>query len=426
MKSGTTSSGRHLRERAGELRLWGIVAAATAILAVASGGRFLIGIVFDEVQHAFALSHADLGLVVSLSVLVIGAMQPACGWLVDKFQARAVAGGGLVLLAIGLVITGRATTLWELIVGYCVFVALGLAAVSPVAVTPLVAGWFTQRRATALSIVNLGSPLGQLAMVPLMTVLVGWVGWRSGYAIAGVVVFFACVPLIFLLLRERDTEEVSLDADTGCSVRAALSHRTFWQLGLGFFVCGFTMSWIMTYFVDYAIDQGIQRDTAALGLSLLGGMSIVGTLLTGWWADKRGGTMPLAVVYTFRGLGFGILFLAGNGLLFLGLALVVIGLSWSSTTPLTSALCASMYGRRSLGAIFGLMYAIMPIGSAVGTALAGILKDATGSYTETILINVALGLLAGIVVAMTRERPHFQQEPASPDLSLTPATASAD
>lgn len=419
MDSGTLNS--RLHKRVGGLHLWGIVAAATAILAVASGGRFLIGIVFDHVQQAFSLSHADLGLIVSLSVLVIGAMQPVCGWLVDKFQARVVAAGGLALLAIGLVITGRATTVWELVVGYCVFVALGLAAVSPVAVTPLVAGWFTKRRATALSIVNLGSPLGQLAMVPLLTFLVGWIGWRSGYALVGLVVFIVGVPLIMLLLRERETDEVTLDADAGCGVGDALHHRTFWQLGLGFFVCGFTMAWVMTYFIDYSMDQGISRDTAALGLSLMGGMSIVGTLLTGWWADRRGGTMPLAIVYTLRGLGFAMLFFAGSGLLFLAFALVVIGLSWSSTTPLTSALCASIYGRRSLGAIFGLMYAIMPIGSAVGTALAGFLKDMSGSYTESILINVGMGLLAGLVVALARERPLFTRD-TTPELNLTPVT----
>ena len=122
--------------RNSSLLRWGIVVAATAILAVASGGRFLIGVVFDQVREGFSLSHGDLGLVVSLSILVIGTTQPAVGWLVDRLQARFVAAGGLALLAIGLIITGRASSVWELVIGYCVFVALGLAAVSPVTVTP--------------------------------------------------------------------------------------------------------------------------------------------------------------------------------------------------------------------------------------------------------------------------------------------------
>ena len=398
---------------------WGIVVAATAILAVASGGRFMIGVVFDEVLKAFSLSHGGLGIIVSVSVLVVGAAQPAVGWLVDRLQARVVAAAGLASLGIGLVVTGRATTVWELILGYCVFVALGLAAVSPVTVTPLVAGWFVKRRATALSIVNAGGSLGQLAIVPGLTVMVTAIGWRYGYAALGFGLVLVGVPLILWLLRERDTEEQSDDLGLGCSTRTALVQRSFWQFGVGFFVCGFTMAWIMTYFVDYAVIRGISRETAGLGLSLMGGMSIIGLLATGAWADRAGGTIPLAVVYALRGIGFALLFLAGTGPIFLALALAVIGISWSSTTPLTSALCADIYGRRSLGTIFGLMYAIMPVGSAAGSALAGVLFDRTGSYTASILINVAAGLIAAAAVATARSAPVFDRHRA-PETTAAP------
>ncbi|HET9015127.1 MAG TPA: MFS transporter [Thermomicrobiaceae bacterium] len=390
---------------------WGIVVAATAILAVAAGGRFMIGVVFDEVLKAFSLDHATLGAIVSISVLVVGAGQPAIGWLVDRLQARVVAAGGLACLGIGLVVTGRATTVWELVLGYCVFMALGLAAVSPVTITPLVSGWFVKRRATALSIVNAGGPLGQLAIVPGLTVLVTVIGWRYGFAALGVGLVVVGVPLILWLLRERDSSEVDEDVAFGCSTRVALGSRAFWQFGVGFFVCGFTMAWIMTYFVDYAVIHGISRETAGLGLSLMGGMSILGTLLTGAWTDRSHNSIPLAVVYALRGIGFAFLFVAGANPLFLAAALAVIGFSWSSTTPLTSALCADIYGRRALGTIFGLLYAIMPLGSAVGSALAGVLFDQTGSYTSSILINVAAGLIAAVTVATARSTPLFERQP---------------
>ncbi|MBX5444714.1 MFS transporter [Sphaerobacter sp.] len=398
--------------RNSSLLRWGIVVAATAILAVASGGRFLIGVVFDQVREGFSLSHGDLGLIVSLSILVIGATQPAVGWLVDRLQARFVAAGGLALLAIGLVITGRASSVWELVIGYCFFVALGLAAVSPVTVTPLVASWFVKRRATALSIVNAGGSVGQLAIVPGLTVLVVTVGWRDAYVLLGAGLFLVGVPLILWLLREREGEATADMALAGCSVRTALAHRSFWELSFGFFVCGFTMAWLMNYFVDYALDQGITRETAGFGLSLVGGASILGTLITGRWADRRGSVVPLSVVYALRGLGFAGLLLAGSNVPLVLVALAVTGFSWSSTVPLTSALCADIYGRRALGTIFGLMFAIMPIGSAVGSALAGELRDLTGNYTVSLLANVAAGLLAAAIVMLVRARPIFARAEA--------------
>lgn len=395
--------------RTNGLMRWGIVIAATAILAVASGGRFLIGVIFDEVRAGFSISYTTLGVIVSLNVLVVGVVQPLVGWLVDRLAARLVAAVGLGLLGLGLIVTGRAATLLELVLGYVVLVALGLAAVSPVTVTPLVAGWFVKRRATALSIVNAGGSLGQLAIVPALAVMVDTIGWHRAYVALGVGLMALGVPLILWLLRERELAEESLDDGLGCGLRTALGVRSFWQLSVGFFVCGFTMSWIMTYFVDYALVHGISRAVAASGLSLMGGMSILGTLITGWWADRAGRSLPLAVVYALRGAGFGLLFLAGSGLAFVLLAMAVIGFSWSSTTPLTSALCADIYGRRSLGAIFGLMFAIMPIGSAVGAALGGKLYDLTGSYTSSIAINVAAGLIAAAVVVAVRTTPIFDR-----------------
>ncbi len=399
-----------------DLMRWGIVMAATLVLAVAAGGRFLVGIVFDQISEGFSVNHSVLALVVSLNVLVVGFIQPGVGWLVDHLAARIVTAVGLALFAFGLMITGSAGSLAELFFGYGAVAALGMAAVSPVAVTPLVAGWFTHRRATALSIVHAGSSIGQLAVVPGLTAMVAVMGWRDAYIVLGIGLLVVGAPLILWLLRERPVagqDDVEL---LGCSVRAAARAWSFWQLGIGFFVCGLTMSWVMTFFVDFALGQGISREAAAAGLSLMGGMSIAGSLLTGWWADRVGRRIPLAVVYSLRGVGFALVLMAGGNVIYLFGALAVIGFSWSATVPLTSAICADLYGRRSLGTVFGLMFAIMPIGAAVGSALGGYLYDLTGSYDLSILLNLGAGLVASAAVALMRSTPLFhsgrEPEPA--------------
>ena len=79
--------------------------------------------------------------------------------------------------------------------------------------------------------------------------------------------------------------------------------------------------------------------------------------------------------------------------------------------PLTSALRADIYGLRALSTIYGLLYAIVPLGSELGSALAGVLFDQTGSYTSSILINVAAGLIAAVTVATARSTPLFERQP---------------
>jgi MFS family permease len=194
-------------------------------------------------------------------------------------------------------------------------------------------------------------------------------GWRDAYIVLGIGLLVVGAPLILWLLRERPSDGEDAGQLLGSSARTAAGTWSFWQLGLGFFVCGLTMSWVMTFFVDYALGQGISRETAAAGLSLMGGMSIAGSLMTGWWADRIGRRIPLAVVYALRGDGFALVLLTDGSIGYLFVAMGVIGFSWSATVPLTSALCADIYGRRSLGTVFGLMFAIMPIGAAAGSAL---------------------------------------------------------
>jgi len=394
-------------QRASEWKRWSIVIGATFVLAIAAGGRFMVGLVFDQIREGFSLSHSTLGLIVALNVLIVGATQPLVGWLVDRVPARIVVAVGLGLVAVGMILTAIAHSTWLLILGYGVLVALGFGAVSVVTITPLVAGWFEQRRATALSIVGMGSPLGQLAIVPALAGLVGVVGWRDAYVAVAVVLVGIGAPLILWLLRERKETDDQAQPVTGCSLGSAVRTVSFWQLGVGFFVCGFTMAWVMTYFFDYAEVNSIDKGLAAFALSLLGGCSILGTLLTGWWADRSGGTMPLALVYLLRGVGFALLFLLGTNSVGMVVAMAVIGFSWSSTTPLTSALSANIYGRRSLGAIFGLMFAIMPIGNAIGAAATGFLFDQTGSYVPSLLINIAAGVIAALAVVRVRETPIF-------------------
>ncbi|TVR68211.1 MAG: MFS transporter [Sphaerobacteraceae bacterium] len=407
---------------------WGIVVAATLVLAVAAGGRFLIGIVFDQVRDSFQITHGTLGLVVTLNVLVIAITQPLVGWLVDKMPARYVTGGGMALVGIGLVLTGVSETLFSLFFGYGLIVALGLAAVSPVAVTPVVAGWFQKKRATALSIVNAGGSVGQLAIVPALTVTVGTIGWQLSYIYLGIGLAVIGGPLLLLLLREREeTSEGPSDAGYGCNVYTALKSSSFWMLGWGFLVCGITMAWVMTFFVDYALLTGLSRNNAAVGLSLMGGMSIIGALMMGWWADRSGKLLPLAVTYALRGGGFVMLFVAGASFPLMLIAMTMIGISWTATVPLTSAISADLYGRLRLGTIFGMMFAVMPLGSAIGSAAAGFLYDLTGSYDVSLWMNAAIGIAAGIVVYLVHSRPLFDREAQQQQMnSQTPAALHAD
>ncbi|MGN6361630.1 MAG: MFS transporter [Thermomicrobiales bacterium] len=429
---------------------WLIVATVTLMLAVTSGGRFVFGVVLKPVSDEFGWSRTDLATAVTINVILLSILQPIIGLAVSRWGSRRILLLGVVATAIMMVPLSLATHLWQIYVFYGIVAAFAFAATSPVNVTALVSGWFTKRRGLALSIATSGSAIGQLAIVPLATwIMVTW-SWRTSYWVLAGVALLAMLPLGWLLVRDAPPGTTD-DPDTppddapaagdkslvaGCapvalpvvSIRQAIRTPAYWQLSFGFFGCGYTMSFTSVHMIPYMLDMSehsfhTMETVASTALSVVGGCSILGAVVIGLLADRIGRKPMLATTYFLRGLAFLMLVLAGPNLVGIFLAAIVLGISWTSTTPLTSAISADMYGRHSLAGIFGFMFSTMNIGSAAGAWLAARDYDITGNYHLSLIVNAFLGFAAAAVVQAVRERsfaPPLPQ-PAALDESAQPA-----
>jgi len=162
------------------------------------------------------------------------------------------------------------------------------------------------------------------------------------------------------------------------------------------------MSFASTHFVPFAMDMGFEEMTAANALGLVGGCAIVGGLMSGFLGDRFSRKNVLAAVYLTRGIAFAVL-LQAHDLPTLYLGSFLLGLSWTSTSPLTSAIMADRCGLANLGTIFGTMYTIMPIGSAVGAYLGGAIYEARHGYELSLMMSAVAGLIAAVVVFGVRE-----------------------
>jgi predicted MFS family arabinose efflux permease len=84
-------------------------------------------------------------------------------------------------------------------------------------------------------------------------------------------------------------------------------------------------------------------------------------------------------------------------------AVILMGLSWTSTVSLLAATCADLYGRRSQGSVFGLIFGVMDGAMPLGAWLPGLLYDQTGTYQRALLLNVLVAWAASGVVLGFRE-----------------------
>jgi MFS family permease len=388
---------------------WVVVAVLAVTLTIASGARFLFGVVLKPISEEFGWNRAQLTGAVMLAMIALSICQPLVGILVDRIGAKKILVGGIALLGVSLIPLSFATDLWQIYLFYGLLTSFGLAAASPVMSTSIVGRWFTQQRGLAMSVATSGSAFGQLLIVPVATWIMLATSWQTTYRVLAVALLAVALPLSAIFLRDAPRAPAvgeALPREDGLTLREAIAHPAFWILAFGFGVCGWTMAFPNTHFLAYADDMGMSVLHAANTVSVTAIFSILGSVLLGLAADRYRRTSVLALTYALRGLAFLLLLLlpAGNLLYVYGL---VLGISWTATTPLTAAIAADRYGAKHLGFIFGSLFTFMNLGFGFGSFLGGVIFEASGGYQLALIVNVVLGLAAAIAASLV---PHFGHE----------------
>ena len=392
---------------------WVVVAVVAVLLAASSGTRFAFGVFLKPVAEANGWERAALSLAITINLVLGGLLQPLAGWAVDRVGARAVGALGTVLLGMSFVGLAAASELWQYYLLYGVVGAIGVAATSTVLSVPLVGAWFVAGRSTALSFSSAGNAIGQLVVVPFATWMLLASGFRGGFLALGLGALLLVAPLAWLLVRDQPSDlGLAPDGQPGTAVAAeaaaegvglgrALGQPVFWQLTFGLAVCGVTMSFPSTHLMPYAMDMHMPEMVAGSALGLAGGLSLPAAIAVGWLADRYGRGRLLALVYALRGLTYVVLLFATTEPMWF-LAAFVLGLSWTGTVPISAAIAADAFGRRSLGVISGTMVMVMWVASGAAAFGAGLIYDRHHTYEPALVAAAVLGALAALVVAPIR------------------------
>src|SRR5438477_408137 len=181
---------------------------------------------------------------------------------------------------------------------------------------------------------------------------------------------------------------------------AAVAHRWFrTHRGpiIGAFVCGYTSNGLVgTRLIPHAVEHGFTEVTAASAVALLGSMNIVGTLASGWLTDRYDNRKLLAGYYGFRALSLFALPLIYD-VKWLLLFAFVYGLDCIATVPPTANLVATIYGRASLGTIYGWIFFSHMVGAAIAAFAGGFFRDLLGDYH---LMFISAGVLGFVAVSL--------------------------
>ena len=407
---------------------WVILAITIMIAFMSTGTRSTLGVFFKSIIADLQWDRGTISLVVAVNIWLSGLLQPFTGHVMDRFGAKWLFTVSLAIYGIGIALISLTQSVGYLLLVYGVIAACATAGASISLTNALLAQWFSDaRRGLAIGLNNMGSAMGQLALVPLSAVLLSTLGWRKSELYLGLAVIVVTVPLALLIPRQRQAEEGSAAASGRLPARQgplstaswseALRSMPLWQINAGYFVCGMSVAIYSTHLIPFATDRGFSNATAVATFSLLVASSAVGALIAGAISDRIGRKNVLALAYFVRALAFVVL-LGWRQEVALYVFAVLGGLSWLATPGSVIALTGEVYGMRALGTLSGISLLAHQIGGGASVWLAGELHDLTGSYDISIILTI-IGLLAASFVSFSISERRYSVRYLAP----TPAPA---
>lgn len=375
------------------------------------GQTYVVSIFVDPMLEELGWSRTLYAGLYTGGTITAATLVPFIGKLLDRY------GGRVMLVAVALVF-GVALQLmrfvdepFQLFFGILAIRTLGQGSLGLISTT-LTAMWFVRMRGRAMAIMALAGPASQAAFPMLAFFLIATLGWRSTWAVLGLIVWIALVPTGVLLTRRSpeatgmlpDGDRLLSDsASGGASERSqdwtlseAVRTKSFWML----MAVGSSLSMISTalafHHISLIVGKGLGVGLAAGVLSFTAPMMVVGTIMGGYLADKVPNRFILAAGQV--GLLLTMLWVLNvtepwQAFVYGGM----MGLTQGTVMTVTNVIWPNYFGRAHIGSIRGVASSAMVFSSALGPLPFGYIFDRTGGYNVAILAFLGLPIACALL-----------------------------
>jgi OFA family oxalate/formate antiporter-like MFS transporter len=402
---------------------WYVVWGAFILMAINYGARYCFGIFIKPMSAEYQWSRSVISFAASLMIVTYGVGGILTGRILDRMAPRHMMTFGAAIVGLGLVLTAFIRTPWQFYLTYGLLCGLGSSCFGVVVCNSSVGKWFVKKRGLTIGIASIGIGFGTMVLAPLAGYIVKVYGWRSGFIFLGVMVFIVGISASQLFMGRTNPEdydlkpdgEVSLDngiSDAEVaqvhpvpgSLRTVIKDSRFWILALCYsFAVVAEMSAFM-HQVAYAIDNHIEKVTAASSVGVVGVASILGRFFFGWLSDRISDAKYAASLgFAFMALGMVILLWVDSPVMLL-IYSILFGFGYGSMAPMMPYLLAHLFGRHVLGASYGFLTFFVGIGGGIGPLLAGQIYDRFGSYAYAWRINIAILVVVTFAILWLKPR----------------------
>lgn len=395
-------------------KFYGWFALTGVMLVIFTVGGLVVhsyGVFLPVVSDHFGWSRGTLSLALSMGIMAFGLPSPVFGLIVARFGPRIPIIVGNLLAVVGIACLSFVQEIWHI---YALYIFIGFSAGfgGYVACTSVVANWFVKKRPLALGLFTAFGGLGGLVFPPLATALIDVVDWRLAWAIlAGIVAIIGVFIGGVLLTRNRPEDkgqladgvtpspyteiEKSENTTPAASKPSAammlhiIKSPIVWLIG-GFIAANaFVMGTMTTHQVSYVQDIGFDAMTAATTLSLLFGMSFIGSLSFGAMAMKMNVRLLALIGFCIELFAI-ILLLTSQQITMIYIYAMLIGLGNGALMTAMPTFVGRYFHGPEYTQAFGIILPFQIVSQSLGAFTGGAVYDATASY------SIAFYILAGV------------------------------
>jgi MFS family permease len=342
----------------------------------------------------------------AIAAMTVGFSSPLIGRLIDRYGPRHIILPCMTVFGCGVAAFALLRSgIWQFYLTCFVIGVVGNGA-AHLAYARSISTWFERRLGTALAFVMVGAGLGAMILPVIAQALVTRSGWRTSYLTLGILALLLGLPLSWRYIRDRETtKKQSSESEvqhSGLTWRQGASTFAFWIIVAVLFVSSISMNGAITQLSALLTDRGITAGDAALCASILGGISILGRVVTGWLLDRFfGGGVAFVINLTTAA---GILLLARANSFSAGcVAAALIGLGAGGEAAITPYLLTRYFGLRAFSTLYGLTWTFYAAAGATGPVILGHAFDATGSYTSLLtVLAIALAVAATMMLLLPK------------------------
>ena len=361
------------------------------------------------------ISRGVFSLIRSGEIIISSAAAPLVGSLLDRHGGKWLMAVGGVISGAGFIFLGQARDFWQFLLVRWLFVSPGDALMGQMVVNVSISRWFVRMRGRALALAGMGHGLAKVGMPLVAASLIVSLGWRTTWAIFGLLTLLLVVGPAFLMRRRPedmglkpdgsggDQDKATTPAKKAGSARARISALTevpwsrgealhtpaFWLIVTTFGVASVGVTGLNLHVFSFVSDQGHSTMVAALVMSIIAVMQLSTPMVWGLLAERM--EIGRLIMAKFLIQAAGLLWaLSDPGIVSLYGGFFLYGIGMGGTSILSEMIWANYFGRVSLGKIRGMGALLTHVFGAGGPPFFGLLFDATQSYQLSFSIFIAM------------------------------------